>query len=52
MELLILAFRSALYIVDVRSDEEVALFLEDAVMAPMFFFRLLILCPDSSSEEE
>ncbi len=46
------ALRAAVYIVDVTSDFEVALFFDDAVMAPVFFFLRLILCPASSSEEE
>jgi len=52
LELLIVALRSAEYIVEVKSDVVVALFFEDAVMAPVFFFLRLILCPESSSEEE
>lgn len=40
-----------MYTVGVRS-EEVALDFDDAVIAPVFFFLRLILCPDSSSEDE
>jgi hypothetical protein len=52
LELLIVVLRSAEYIVEVRSDVEAALLFDDAVTAPVFFFLRLILCPDSSSEEE
>jgi len=52
LELLIVVFRSAVYTVAVRSEFEEALFLDDAVMTPVFFFLRLILRPDSSSEEE
>ena len=52
LELLIVVLRSAVYLVVVRSAFELALFLEDTVTAPVFFFLRLILCPDSSSEEE
>lgn len=52
LTLLIVALRSAVYTVEVRSEAEVALVLEDAVMTPVFFFLRLTLCPASSSEEE
>lgn len=51
LELLIVEFRSAVYTVAVRSEDEVILFFEEAVITPVFFFRRLILRPDSSSEE-
>lgn len=51
LELLIVVFRSAVNTVAVRSELEVVLFLDDAVIAPVFFFLRLILRPDSSSEE-
>ena len=52
LELLMVALRSALYLEAVRSEVLVVLFLEEAVTAPVFFFLRLILCPDSSSEDE
>jgi len=52
LELLMVVFRSAVYLVAVISAFEEVLFLDDAVIAPVFFFLRLILRPDSSSEEE
>jgi hypothetical protein len=52
LTLLIVELRSAVYTVEVRSEAEVAMVLEDAVMAPVFFFLRLTLCPPTSSEEE
>jgi len=52
LELLMVALRSAAYGVETRSGIEVGLLFDDAVMAPVFLFLRLILCPDSSSEEE
>jgi hypothetical protein len=50
--LLIVTLRSAVYTVEVRSEVEAAFVFEDVVMAPVFFFLLLILCPDSFSDEK
>lgn len=50
LEDLIVVVRSAVYLVDVWSIVEVVLLADEAVMAPVFFLRRLILCPDSSSE--
>lgn len=47
-----MALRSAEYFEAVRSVFEVVLFLEDAVITPVFFFLRLIFRPDSSSDEE
>ncbi len=52
LELLMVVVLSAVYLVAVRSVFKEALFLDDAVTAPVFLLRLLILRPDSSSEEE
>ena len=41
-----------MYTVEVRSEAEEALAFEDAVMAPVFFFLRLTLCPASPYEEE
>ncbi len=52
LELLIVVVLSAVNLVAVRSVLEEVFVLDDAVTAPVFFLRLLILRPDSSSEEE
>ena len=52
LTLLMVVLRCASYFVAVRSVFDIALFLEDAVITPIFRFLRLILCPASSSEEE